>query len=476
MSIGRYNFVSCIGSGNFGDVFKATCDGKVFAIKVINMEDSTEDISALIQETQTLSRICSPFITKYFETCVDGANMFIVMEYCGGGSCADLLKYCKTFSEEIVAYIIRDTLNGLVYIHREQKVHRDIKLANILLTEKGEVKLADFGVSCELTHTQFKRKTFVGTPFWMAPEVIVRGKNSIGYDYKADIWSLGITTIELITGTPPLSEYDPMKILFEIPNKNPPLLVGNQYSDNLKDFIRYCLIKDPRKRPNSKKLLHHHFITSQRHQNSTKNNLIKIIYQKNCDNIKKNKANRIPRHFLNQPKENQNQINWNFQTFLPNSKLYAREVMEINFGDSYLIPSPNSPTLISHSKSICKDLIIDSNTPKTITSTQMLSPVSNKSVQMQNENEQNEHENENQQNENEKTEQQSEKHQQNDQLQCISRSKAIFYCLQSIYNRSNNCEIKSTIYSLYNFFQEFEKKHPGLCEALVDEMELLLIS
>lgn len=499
MSVSQYNFVACIGSGNFGDVFKAVKGSKIFAIKVINMEDSSEDISALIQETQTLSRLSNPYITKYIETCVDGANMFIVMEYCGGGSCADLLKFCKSFPEDIVGLIIKDSLNGLVYIHREQKVHRDIKLANILLTEKGEVKLADFGVSCEITHTQIKRKTFVGTPFWMAPEVIVRGKYSIGYDYKADIWSLGITAIELITGTPPLSEYEPMKILFEIPKKSPPLLIGSQYSDNIKDFVRYCLIKDPRQRPNSRKLLHHQFISSQRHANSIRHNLVKLILQRDAEKIKSGKPARSPRHFLNVPSENENEIAWNFNTFINRETLRREQIKEFNIGNdggmqrglldygqlnNHLIssvqPEPiknsNNQKVIYQKKSdryeISRDVmnIKDNREPvytkevsppelsfedssiEEVNSPMLILPKSEK--------------------ENVVMDLVSEENWERDGE--IARKDAIFYCLKSLFLRSNTEEVKNTLVTLHKIFEECEKEQPGLCEALLNEIENLV--
>lgn len=223
----------------------------------VDLESSEEDLSDILSELAVLSSCASSHVTKYKSAFLRRQTLWIVMEYLGGGSCADLLKPPPHhLSESHIAIISRELLLGLSYLHGEGKLHRDIKAANVLLGMDGRVKLADFGVAAQLTGLKSMRNTFVGTPFWMAPEVIQQE----GHDARADIWSLGITAIELAYGQPPHANVHPMKVLFQIPKQPAPRLEGGNWSRDFRDFVALCLTKDPDHRPTAKQMLKHRFI------------------------------------------------------------------------------------------------------------------------------------------------------------------------------------------------------------------------
>lgn len=212
------------------------------------------------REIKVMSQIENPDIVQYFASFMEGSILWIVMEYLAGGSLKDLIDIAGPLPEDAIAAIMRSLLRALDYLHKGRKLHRDIKAANILLSGNGDVKLADFGVAGQMTQTLRQRNTFVGSPFWMAPEVI----RESAYDEKADIWSVGITAIELATGLPPYADVHYMRAILLIPQSDPPTLDGPDYSKLIKSFIADCLQKNPTERASAEQLLSHPFLKKAR--------------------------------------------------------------------------------------------------------------------------------------------------------------------------------------------------------------------
>ncbi|KAK5576653.1 hypothetical protein RB653_007797 [Dictyostelium firmibasis] len=259
-----FELIEEIAEGSFGTVYKGKHlpTGNIMAVKIIAL-DEDETFEDLVVEIDILNRCNHNNIVKYYGSWVKGDELFIAMECCGGGSITEIYQELNIpLNESQIAYVCRETLKGLEYLHQTNVIHRDLKGANILLTESGDVKLADFGVSGLLDKSS-KRNTFIGTPYWMAPEVIENRSNPVPYDTKADIWSLGITLIELAEAEPPLSEIHPMKVLFQIPYRDPPKLKNQEnYSKDFINFIQSCLQKDPNQRKTATELLKHPFVTN----------------------------------------------------------------------------------------------------------------------------------------------------------------------------------------------------------------------
>ncbi|CDF32764.1 Serine/threonine protein kinase, SvkA [Chondrus crispus] len=258
----HYEKNECIGKGSFGEVFKGKeiATGRKVALKLVDLEKADEEIDVIQREIKVMSQISNPYVVQYYSSLMKGSTLWIAMEYMAAGSLKELLDVVGPFPEESIATVLKALFKGLDYVHKGHKLHRDIKAANILLSENGDVKLADFGVAGQMTGTVRQRNTFVGSPFWMAPEVI---QESL-YDEKADIWSAGITGMELANGIPPYATEHPYRALFLIPKSEPPRLDGHQFSRSCKDFISLCLKKNPVERPSADQLLGHPFLRKAR--------------------------------------------------------------------------------------------------------------------------------------------------------------------------------------------------------------------
>lgn len=258
-----YELIQRVGSGTYGDVYKARnlSTNGFTAIKVIKVEPG-DDFAVIQQEIQMMKECQHPNIVAYYGSYLRRDKLWICMEYCGGGSMQDIYHVTGPLLEREIAYVCRETLLGLNYLHSHGRMHRDIKGANILLTEEGDVKLADFGVSAQITATLAKRKSFIGSPYWMAPEVAAVERKG-GYNQQCDIWAVGITAIEFAELQPPMFDLHPMRALFIMSKSGfkPPLLKDKtKWTQNFQNFVKVALTKQPKRRPTSDKLLEHPFL------------------------------------------------------------------------------------------------------------------------------------------------------------------------------------------------------------------------
>ncbi|KAM8855170.1 myosin-IIIb-like isoform 1-T1 [Spinachia spinachia] len=299
----NWDIVETIGKGTYGKVYRVTnkTDGSQAAVKVLDpinpfgatgcgsslwvigetkkiyflchASHSNRDVDEEIEAEYNILRSLSnhPNVVKFFgmfykSDKLSGGQLWLVLELCNGGSVTELIKGLlmrgQRLLQPVISYILCSALLGLQHLHNNRIIHRDVKGNNILLTTEGGVKLVDFGVSAQLTSARLRRNTSVGTPFWMAPEVIAcEQQYDYSYDARCDVWSLGITAIELADGDPPLAELHPVKALFKIPrNPSPTLRNPEQWCRSFCHFIGQCLIKDFEARPSVTHLLEHPFI------------------------------------------------------------------------------------------------------------------------------------------------------------------------------------------------------------------------
>ncbi|XP_008397416.1 TRAF2 and NCK interacting kinase a isoform X9 [Poecilia reticulata] len=294
---GIFDLVELVGNGTYGQVYKGRHirTGQLAAIKVMDVATDEEDeIKSEINMLKKYSnhRNIATYFGVFIKKQPPGIDdqLWLVMEFCGAGSVTDLIKNTKgnSLKEDWNAYICREILRGLAHLHQHKVIHRDIKGQNVLLTENAEVKLVDFGVSAQMDRTVGKRNTFIGTPYWMAPEVIACDENpEATYDCKSDLWSLGITAIEMAEGAPPLCDMHPMRALFLIPRNPAPRLKSKKWSRKFQSFIENTLVKSHSHRPSTEHLLLHPFITelpNERH--------LRIQLKDHIDRTKKKRGER----------------------------------------------------------------------------------------------------------------------------------------------------------------------------------------
>jgi len=278
-----FEFKEKLGQGGYGAVFKVVHKESQFPLAVKVLSVTPTRIKDIEKEIDLLKKCRCPNVLSYYGSISSKlTELWILMDYCAVGSIKDMMKTCcDTLDEDQIAVVTLGVLNGLGYLHSKGIVHLDVKAANILLTEDKQIKIADFGVSQQLQTPYGHSNILIGSPLYMAPELILKAP----YNFKADIWSLGITLIELAEGRPPNRGLKSMNQLIEIPNMPPPKLSNpKDWSPCFNDFLSKCLIKDPEQRPLVIDLLNHDFI-----KNAKTTEVLSDI-MRTCSNIKESQS------------------------------------------------------------------------------------------------------------------------------------------------------------------------------------------
>uniref|UniRef100_A0A8C7G4A8 Mitogen-activated protein kinase kinase kinase kinase n=1 Tax=Oncorhynchus kisutch TaxID=8019 RepID=A0A8C7G4A8_ONCKI len=335
-----YELIHRIGTGTYGDVFKARNirSSAMAAIKIVKLDPG--DITSIQQEITMMKECKHKNIVAYFGSYHRNTKLWICMEYCGGGSLQDIYHVTGPFKEKQIAYICRETLQGLYHLHETSKMHRDIKGANILITERGDIKLADFGVAAEISASVAKRKSFIGTPYWMAPEVAAVEKKG-GYNHLCDIWAVGITAIELAELQPPMFDLHPMRALMLMSKSSfqPPRLKDKtKWSAGFQSFVKMSLIKNPRKRPSAETLLQHPFVT----QLLTRNLIIELL----------DMANNPDLHSTHSMDDNDREVRIVYIFLMINLVVFPL-VDQVKFGPPLRKVTEPYPDMVSHISFLC---------------------------------------------------------------------------------------------------------------------------